>query len=119
MESGRWAGAIDTVGGPTLPYVIRTLRPFAAVAACGNAGGIAFSTTTQPFILRGIALLGMTSANTPIAARRGLWARLASDYRPKGFAEDLTEVDHAGLSGALDAVVAGKARGRWIVRVGS
>jgi acrylyl-CoA reductase (NADPH) len=117
MESGRWAGAIDTVGGPTLPYILRTLRPFAAVAACGNAGGITFSTTTQPFILRGIALLGMTSANTPIAQRRALWARLASDYRPRGLGEDLTEVDLDGLSDALDAVVAGRARGRWVVRV--
>jgi len=117
MESGRWAGAIDTVGGPTLPYILRTLRPFAAVAACGNAGGIEFSTTTQPFILRGIALLGMTSANTPITERRALWARLASDYRPNGLGEDLTEIDLDGLSEALDAVVAGRARGRWIVRV--
>jgi acrylyl-CoA reductase (NADPH) len=119
LESGRWAGAIDTVGGPTLPYILRTLRPFAAVAACGNAGGIGFSTTTQPFILRGIALLGMTSANTPIVQRRALWARLASDYRPRGLGEDLTEVDLDGLTDALDAVVAGRARGRWIVRVGA
>jgi len=118
MESGRWAGAVDTVGGPTLPYILRTLKTYASVAACGNTGGIAFSTTTQPFILRGVSLLGMTSAHTPIAERRALWARLATDYRPIGLGEDLTEVTLDTLDDALDGIVAGRARGRWIVRVG-
>ncbi len=117
LESGRWAGAIDTVGAATLPYILRTLRPFAAVAACGNTSGIEFATTTQPFILRGVSLLGMTSANTPIAERRALWARLAADYRPNGLGENLTEVALDDLDGPLDAIVAGRARGRWIVRV--
>jgi acrylyl-CoA reductase (NADPH) len=119
MESGRWAGAIDTVGGPTLPYILRTLRTYASVAACGNTGGIAFSTTTQPFILRGVSLLGMTSANTPIAERRALWTRLATDYRPIRLGEDLTEVTLDTLDDALDGIVAGRARGRWIVRIGA
>jgi NADPH:quinone reductase-like Zn-dependent oxidoreductase len=117
MESARWAGAVDTVGGPTLPYILRTLRTYASVASCGNTGGIAFSTTTQPFILRGVSLLGMTSANTPIEERRRLWARLATDYRPNGLGEDLTEVTLEELDEALDGIVAGRARGRWIVRV--
>ncbi len=117
MESGRWAGAVDTVGAATLPYVIRTLKPFGAVAACGNTSGIEFTTTTQPFILRGVSLLGMTSATTPIAERRALWARLAADYRPNGLGEDVTEVTLDGLDEALDAIVEGRARGRWIVRV--
>ena len=118
LDSARWAGAIDAVGGPTLPYILRTLAPGAAVAACGNAGGAAFSTTVLPFILRGVAILGMDSVAVPIADRRVLWARLATDYRPRGLAEDTTEVTLDTLEPALDAVVAGQARGRWIVRVG-
>jgi len=118
MESARWAAAIDTVGAATLPYILRTLKTYGAVAACGNTSGIAVSTTTQPFILRGVSLLGMTSANTPIGQRRALWARLATDYRPIGLGEDLTEVALDGLDEALDAIVTGRARGRWIVRVG-
>src|SRR5207244_7553382 len=62
LESARWAGAIDAVGGATLPYVLRTLRPGAAVASSGNAGGPRLETTVLPFILRGVALLGMDSA---------------------------------------------------------
>jgi acrylyl-CoA reductase (NADPH) len=119
LESARWAGAVDTVGTPTLPYVLRTLRPGAAVASSGNAGGAALETTVLPFILRGVALLGMDSANMPIAERRELWGRIATDLRPSGLNEDagVSEVGLADLDGALDAILAGRARGRWVVRV--
>jgi acrylyl-CoA reductase (NADPH) len=119
LESARWAGAIDAVGAPTLPYILRTLMPGAAVAACGNAGGAPFATTVLPFILRGVALLGMDSVVLPIDARRALWERLATDYRPRGLGEDVTEVTLATLEPALDAIVDGKARGRWVVDVAS
>jgi acrylyl-CoA reductase (NADPH) len=117
LESARWAGAIDAVGGPTIPYILRTLLPGAAVAACGNAGGPAFSTTVLPFILRGVALLGMDSVVLPIDERRMLWERLATDYRPRGLGEDVTEVTLATLEPALDGIVEGRARGRWLVDV--
>jgi len=118
LESGRWAGAIDAVGAPTMPYILRTLAPGAAVAACGNAGGAAFSTTVLPFILRGVGLLGMDSVAMPIEPRRALWARLGDDLRPRALGQDVTEVTLDTLEPALDGIVAGDARGRWIVRVG-
>jgi len=119
LESARWAGAVDAVGAATLPYVLRTLRPGAAVASSGNAGGAKLDTTVLPFILRGVALLGMDSANLPIAERRALWARIATDLRPTGLGTDngLTEIGLAELDGAFDAILAGRARGRWLVRV--
>jgi putative YhdH/YhfP family quinone oxidoreductase len=119
LESARWAGAVDAVGAATLPYVLRTLRPGAAVASSGNAGGAGLATTVLPFILRGVALLGMDSANLPIAERRALWARIATDLRPRGLGsgDGLTEVGLDELDGALDAILAGAARGRWLVRV--
>jgi acrylyl-CoA reductase (NADPH) len=121
LESARWAGAVDTVGAATLPYVLRTLRPGAAVASSGNASGAELRTTVLPFILRGVALLGMDSANMPIAERRRLWQRIATDLRPAGLDDDrlgVTEVDLDRLEPALDAILAGGARGRWVVRVG-
>ncbi|HEX2756845.1 MAG TPA: acryloyl-CoA reductase [Candidatus Limnocylindrales bacterium] len=120
LESARWAGAVDTVGAATLPYVLRTLRPGGAVASSGNAGGAALQTTVLPFILRGVALLGMDSANMPIADRRALWARIATDLRPNGLDDDagVTEVALADVESALEAILAGSARGRWVVRVG-
>jgi acrylyl-CoA reductase (NADPH) len=119
LQSARWAGAVDTVGAATLPYVLRTLRLGAAVASSGNAGGAKLDTTVLPFILRGVALLGMDSANAPIEDRRALWSRLASDLRPNGLDDGLgvTEVELDNVDPALDAILAGRARGRWVVRV--
>ena len=119
LEHERWAGAIDTVGAAALPYILRTLRRGAAVAACGNASGPDLETTVLPFILRGVALLGMDSAWLPIGERRALWARLATDLRPSALGSDSTEVTLETLETALDAIVAGLARGRWIVRLGA
>jgi acrylyl-CoA reductase (NADPH) len=118
LESERWAGAVDAVGGATLPYVLRTLRTGASVAASGNAGGATLETTVFPFILRGVALLGMDSVNVPIARRRELWDRLATDLRPREIGLHATEVTLDTLEEALDGIVAGSARGRWIVRIG-
>ena len=117
LESERWAGAVDAVGAATLPYVLRTLKTGGAVAASGNAGGPKLETTVFPFILRGVALLGMDSVTVPIARRRALWDRLATDLRPRELGRHVTEVDLAGLDVALDGIVAGTARGRWMVRV--
>ena len=119
LESERWAGAVDAVGGATLPYILRTLKTGGAVAASGNAGGVKLETTVFPFILRGVALLGMNVDTVPIARRRGLWDRLATDLRPRELGRHVTEVGLEGLDEALDGIVAGTARGRWIVRVAS
>jgi len=119
LESERWAGAVDSVGAATLPYILRTLKRGTAAAACGNASGPALTTTVFPFILRGIALLGMDSAYLPIAQRRRLWARLATDLRPRDLAERVTEVPLEEVETALDAIRQGEARGRWVVRVGT
>jgi acrylyl-CoA reductase (NADPH) len=118
LESERWAGAVDAVGAATLPYVLRTLRTGAAVAASGNASGPKLDTTVFPFILRGVALLGMDSAQLPIDRRRAIWDRLATDLRPRSLGEHVTEVDLETLDDALDAIIAGEARGRWVVRIG-
>ncbi len=118
LETERWAGAVDAVGAATLPYVLRTLRTGAAVASSGNASGPGLVTTVFPFILRGVALLGMDSAQMPIDRRRTIWSRLATDLRPRALGEHATEVTLDTLNEALDGIVAGAARGRWIVRVG-
>jgi acrylyl-CoA reductase (NADPH) len=118
LESERWAGAVDSVGAATLPYVLRTMRNGAPVASSGNASGPKLDTTVFPFILRGVALLGMDSVLVPIERRRAIWERLATDLRPQNLGEGITEVTLDTLETALDGILAGAARGRWIVRVG-
>ena len=108
LESERWAGAVDAVGAATLPYVLRTLRMGAAVASSGNASGPKLETTVFPFILRGVALLGMDSVQLAIERRRAIWSRLATDLRPRSLGEHVTEVTLDTLDDALDAIVGGR-----------
>ena len=117
LETERWAGAIDSVGAPTLPYILRTLRHGAAVASTGNAGGPALSTTVFPFILRAVAILGMDSVAVPIEQRRAIWERLATDLRPRSLGDAVTELTIDELEFALDTILEGGARGRWLVRL--
>ena len=119
LETERWAGAIDSVGAAALPYILRTLRRGGAVAACGNASGSALATTVFPFILRGAAILGIDSAYLPIARRRRIWERLATDLRPRNLGDRISEVTLDTLEPALDAIRSGEARGRWVVRIGA
>ena len=117
LERQRWAGAVDCVGGTTLAWTLATLRIGAAVAASGNIAGMALSTSVAPFILRGVSLLGVDSANTPIGLRRQLWQRLADDWRPAGLEAMTSEVGHDELPATLDAILAGRTRGRVVVRL--
>ncbi len=118
LDRERWAAAIDTVGAASLPYVLRTLRQGGAVAATGNTSGAGLDVTVFPFILRGVSLIGIDSANFGILRRRELWTRLAHDLRPLGLDDAIAEVTLDTLEPALDAIHAGQARGRWVVRIG-
>ena len=113
----RWAGAVDCVGGKTLADVLSTVRYGGAVAASGLTGGAGLNTTVMPFILRGVALLGIDSVLMPIGPRRELWQKLGSSLRPQHLSEISNEVDVKDVVGVLDEVRAGRYSGRAVVRV--
>ncbi len=113
----RWAGAVDCVGGKTLADVLSTVRYGGAVAASGLTGGAGLNTTVMPFILRGVALLGIDSVLMPIGPRRELWEKLGSSLRPQHLSEISNDVDVKDVVGVLDEVRAGRYSGRAVVRV--
>ena len=113
----RWAGAVDCVGGKTLADVLSAVRYGGAVAASGLTGGAALNTTVMPFILRGVALLGIDSVNMPIEPRRELWQKLGSSLRPQHLSDISNDVDVKDVAGVLDEVQAGRYSGRAVVRV--
>jgi acrylyl-CoA reductase (NADPH) len=117
LESERWAAAIDPVGGPATAYALRTTRYGGGIALSGLTGGTKLDTTVMPFILRGVALLGIDSVQTPIELRREIWQRLADELHPRGLDLLRREIGLDELEGALDAILAGKARGRTVVRL--
>src|SRR6202007_922462 len=79
LDSERWAGAVDAVGGVTLATILTQLKYRASVAACGLAGGSDLPTTVIPFLLRGVNLLGIDSVMCPKELRAEGWRRLAHD----------------------------------------
>ena len=113
----RWAGAIDCVGGATLSDVLSTIKYGGAVAASGLTGGAALKTTVMPFILRGVALLGIDSVLMPIGPRRALWEQLGSSSKPQHLSDISHDVDVKDVVDVLDEVRAGKYSGRAVVRV--
>src|ERR687886_763377 len=119
LESQRWAGCVDPVGGAALAYALRTTRYGGAVAVSGLTGGTDVHTTVFPFILRAVSVFGIDSVGTPIERRRAVWERLAGDLRPPALDDEITrEVDLEEVDGLLDDVLAGRARGRTVVRIG-
>ena len=113
----RWAGAVDCVGGATLADVLSTISYGGAVAASGLTGGPALHTTVMPFILRGVALLGMDSVMMRIGPRRELWAQLGGSLKPGRLSQITHDVDVNGVVDVIDQVRAGVFSGRAVVKV--
>lgn len=118
LGKARWGGALDTAGGPLLAWLTRTVRPWGAIAAVGLAAGSELRATVMPFILRGVGLLGITSANCPAEWRLRLWERLAGPLRPRHLDRIVTgTVTLDGLEPVFEAMLAGRHTGRTLVRV--
>ena len=111
-----FAGAVDCVGGVTLANVVKRLNYGAAVAASGLTGGAGLATTVMPFILRGVALLGIDSVQLPMAQRVEVWKRLASDLKPAGIDRIGHEIGLNQLDAVLTAILKGEVTGRYVVR---
>jgi len=118
MESARWAGAVDNVGGDTLAGLCRLLQPYGNVASCGMAGGHEVHTTVMPHIIRGVSVLGIASAGTDIGLRRELWRRRGSDGKPAHLDRICTrEAGLAELPGLFPGMLAGGSFGRTVVKI--
>jgi acrylyl-CoA reductase (NADPH) len=118
MEKERWAGSLDSVGGSTLAYLIRTTSYNGSIAAYGNTGGANFSSTVFPFILRGVNLLGVDSVHCPTEVRRHLWQMLANDYKPSHLLDLIaSEAPFEELPQALATILKGGTRGRKVIRI--
>ncbi|HEX7734893.1 MAG TPA: acryloyl-CoA reductase [Ktedonobacteraceae bacterium] len=119
LEKERWVGSVDAVGGSTLAYLIRTTKYGGSIAAFGNTGGVNFSSSVFPFILRGVNLLGIDSVLYPMALRRQLWQRLASTYKPEKLLSLIAhEISFEELPTALKNVLKGHSRGHTVIKVG-
>lgn len=118
MDSARFGGALDNVGGAMLAGLLPLVEPYGNVAICGNAGGIGFESTVMPFIIRGVSLLGIASAGTARDIRDRVWERLSGDWKPRHLDRIATrEVTLDELPGIFEHMLAGESLGRTVVRL--
>jgi NADPH2:quinone reductase len=118
LEAAQWAGAIDSVGGEWLAWLLRTCNLHASVASIGMAASTELTTTVLPFILRGVNLLGINSVYTPRALRLRVWERIASDLRPRSLDKIATRtIELADLPSAFQRYIDASVVGRTVVRI--
>jgi acrylyl-CoA reductase (NADPH) len=117
LEKAVWAGAVDVVGGETLAWLTRTMMYNGQVACSGLTGGTDLHMTVMPFILRGVKLVGVDSVLCPMPTRLEGWRRLATDLKPPRLQNIATTIGFDDLPAAFTTLLAGKARGRYVVKV--
>lgn len=117
LEAETWAGCIDAVGGSMLARVLGQMKHRASVAAVGNAGGLAVPASIIPFLLRGVNLLGINSAQSPFEERSRAWARLAAELPLDRLEGTLREVGLAEVPALGAAILKGAVQGRVVVDV--
>jgi acrylyl-CoA reductase (NADPH) len=119
LEKAVWGGAVDNLGGQTLAYLTRSVRPWGNIACIGLAESAALTTTVMPLILRGVSLLGIHSVDVPREWRLALWAKLAGEWNVKSLNDRLVRgvVEIEDLPDASAELVAGRALGRYVVRI--
>ena len=111
-----WSGVVDTVGGAGLEYLLRSTVAGGVVTTCGMAAGSRFSSPVFPFILRGVTLAGIDSADQPEAPRRRIWEHLAGDWH-LDLQSICTEIGLDGVAGCVRELLAGTHVGRTVVRL--
>lgn len=113
----RYAAVIDTVGGEILSYGIRTTQYGGVVTCCGNAASGDLNITVYPFILRGIQLSGIDSAECPMDYRLKIWEKLAGPWRVPEMENFVTEIGLEELPPRIDAMLAGGVTGRFVINL--
>ncbi|MCG8481051.1 MAG: YhdH/YhfP family quinone oxidoreductase [Spirochaetales bacterium] len=119
LAKARWAAGVDTTGGTILSSIVRSTAYRGAVTCCGLTQSAELPLSVYPFILRGVQLIGIDSAQTPIAVRRRVWERIAGDLRRPAIEESAQEIPLHRAPEVAAGLIDGTHRGRTIVAVTS
>ena len=115
LESETWAGCVDAVGGAMLARVLGQMKHSASVAAVGLAGGSDLPASVVPFLLRGIALIGIDSVLQPYDARLRAWDRIARDLPMDKLDTMIQPATLSDLPQLGRDILKGQVRGRVVV----
>jgi putative YhdH/YhfP family quinone oxidoreductase len=116
LESARFGGGLDNVGGGMLASLLAQTAPYGNVASAGLAATPELPTSVMPFIIRGVSLVGVASAGTARDVRDAVWQRLANEWKPRHLDRICTrEVGLAQLPDVFATMLTGGSFGRTLV----
>ena len=114
MERPLFSSAIDTVGGKILSKMLAQISPHGVVACCGNVAGIEVNTTVFPFILRGISLCGIDSAESPLDFKISIWEKFANEWK-LDLSTSTKIIAKQNLQQEIDLILQGGQEGRVVI----
>ena len=117
MERALFSSAIDTVGGNVLSKMLTQISPHGVVACCGNVAGIEVNTTVFPFILRGITLAGIDSAESSLEFKTSVWKKFANEWK-LDLSPIIKVVTKESLQHEIDLILQGGQQGRVVLKHG-
>ena len=115
IDKGLWDGVVDTVGGKILANAIAQTKPNGIIAVCGNANSNELNTNLLPFMLRGINIWGMDSANCSIKRRNFIWEEAANLVDFDLLEKSTTVVNLEELIETYPKILKGQISGRVLV----
>ncbi|MDC1068333.1 YhdH/YhfP family quinone oxidoreductase [Candidatus Kapabacteria bacterium] len=115
LNKARWIAAIDNVGGQTLSSIISSTGQHGLVCSIGLVGSDKFSSTVYPFILRGIRLIGIDSAERGLEIKKDIWKHLATDWKPDNLSEMAKTVKLDEIIPEIEKILKGKQMGKIVV----
>ena len=113
----RWAGAVDTVGGELLDYIVRSTQVNGCVTCCGMVAGTDLPLTVYPFILRGVSLTGVTSALCERSRRLEIWSRLAGPWSVSNWDRLIHVVQLEEIDSQIERILRGEIQGRTVIQI--
>ncbi|OJX83788.1 MAG: oxidoreductase [Paludibacter sp. 47-17] len=114
---GRFAGAIDTVGGEILVNMIKSVQQDGLITTCGSVSSTSLQLNVFPFILRAVSLVGISAQNYPAGLRPALWKQLAGEFKPGQLLKMYNEIRLDEVPAAVEEILKGKLKGRTIINL--
>ena len=118
LDKTKFSAGVDTVGGEILIRIISQVNRHGVITCCGNVNSIKLETTVFPFILRGIALQGIDSAESPISYKKYLWDKIASEWQISYSKSSIKIIKLNELAPEIDKILNGNQKGRVVVKHG-
>ena len=112
LQKPLYSGGIDAVGGKILANLICSTSQRAAISCCGMVGGLSLDTSIFPFILRGLSLFGVDSAESLIDVKEEIWNNFSSVWKLENIDENIKDISLDELPGEIDKILKGEQIGR-------